>query len=1311
MRHSFRCIFLQLLLSSAFAFPLQETYDNYTTYDAVNNGWTPNPLAPRQTKRSLRILPLGASITEGQGPPIRNGYRKPLRDQLRYVGHEVNMIGCLAAGDFKDNQHSGFEGLMVDAIVPHIECTQDQKPNVVLINAGSNDCIQAGSLGGDAYVAGIADRMQVLLDTLFNDNSGVTVILSTILQNGDTTIDRWATIGNAGLRALVPNNKRLGRSIYLAEMHNGFLIQPTDFWDDTHPNSIGYAKMAAVWADAISKAESTIQDPIDTGIPDSGGACLPAPGNFFGPHQTQGGSGAEDGTYIFSQTASQVVVKDSVVLPSGVAGIAAQYHFAQIVNGGGTSSRIGAADDLVRIIDKKQDPSGSSYANVAVKVNGKWDEDWIALDTKLSCPSGGVHFGDMNNDGLDDFICLTEPHGDMYVSINRGGSIPTFDYIGLVQPGAAGTTPQNIRLGDIDGDGRLDYCTMDSTGSFGCWRNGGVGDAPSYWQGIAQGGGATFDGKGTPDTYGTRLVDINGDFKADWVYVYPDGHTRIFVNQRGTKADGPGIKPVWRESSGAHPAPVRGDSPLNRDFIKFGRVWATGKADYIRVHESSAPVGSFPYNVYNYTFEVWQNTGIGGTKLRGDGVRYCDVFGRGKDDYMWVWSDGRIYLFGNEGGLPAWHSYQQVIDIQRPRKSIHVGDWNGDGKCDILSVTADGQVELWTNIWVAGQATPTWSGPKIVSGSARCTEDGVGIFDIGPRFADIDGDGRVDFLCMEKEGRTTGWLNTASGMVNVGQVKLGLGLDRANFHFADVNADGRADLLHVDKFTGDVRVYRNNGKIPSSGSSFQWELIENAWMKGPDRGANMHFARMGPLGQMDYVQVLPLTNVAYAWYNQCSTGGDDGPITDPHLPALPDNGGDPPSVICPRATKCGQWPQAPHVVAFGDSYGAGIGAGDLITDNRLDEFHVCLQGKNAAPRYLFNSEPDLRSLAFEFNSCTGDIIEQVNETPSGPPGSRSHSQIELLNQEFSISEYSVMLLSIGGNNVGFSQVAISCLIAWELSGTKCEARMAAAEAAVKQGTDEYNSLHDKLVGVYTSVLTSSSLVEKWLFVTGYARFFAEEDDEPEDLCAQVSLGPVPGGAKPTRDKRVRINAAVLGLNALIQKAIVEAARQHPEARIRFIDIDPFFDGYRWCDKDERGEFRDKGDTFFFVGGGNDMEIDPNSGTAITKPRGPPDPNPPGWSPNQYDCSDIDTNLDASFDQEWYCYLQAQPPLDNSFNCQLYPAYCDADGNVKRTMETDGKYELEKAFHPKSVVHIRTAEYIKSNFNAWQLEPGGCPCEP
>lgn len=60
--------------------------------------------APRASKPFLlRVMPLGASITVGYQSSDGNGYRKFLREQLRFAGWEVDMVGSLANGTMKDN--------------------------------------------------------------------------------------------------------------------------------------------------------------------------------------------------------------------------------------------------------------------------------------------------------------------------------------------------------------------------------------------------------------------------------------------------------------------------------------------------------------------------------------------------------------------------------------------------------------------------------------------------------------------------------------------------------------------------------------------------------------------------------------------------------------------------------------------------------------------------------------------------------------------------------------------------------------------------------------------------------------------------------------------------------------------------------------------------------------------------------------------------------------------------------------------------------------------------------------------------------
>lgn len=461
-------------------------------------------------------MPLGASITQGfntvEHPDESTdiGYRLPLREWLRFNGWEVNMIGSKENGDFADNQNEGHPGYQIAAVMEAMDpVMSEQKPNLVLINAGTNDCTQADDPTltpvntGIGWVETAPDRMKTMIDKIFQESPGVTVILSTILPNFSAgNAPSYVNVANQGLRALAADYIAAGAKLVLAEMNAGWWVYPTDFSDVTHPTDAGYRKMAAIWAQAFQEVVSKgfLIDPIDTGLGDgdSSSTCLPSGSSFSSSLDSiTFDVGANDGTYDHSSTLQLTNVWTMSSFNKSLLAYH-QFHFAQLVSMDDTDFE--ARDELILILDaadrahmasKKGGTFPTAYMQYRYNYGGgEFDTVWNEIDIvgqgTPECLSRGVRFGDVNGDGLDDFICIN-PEGSPFVSLNRGGSPPTFEFIGQIYSDRFDQA--HARMCDIDGDGRLDYCGLDPDGAAWCHRNGGTGDAPiskygGYWQGM-----------------------------------------------------------------------------------------------------------------------------------------------------------------------------------------------------------------------------------------------------------------------------------------------------------------------------------------------------------------------------------------------------------------------------------------------------------------------------------------------------------------------------------------------------------------------------------------------------------------------------------------------------------------------------------------------------------------------------------------------------------------------------------------------------------------------------------------------------------
>lgn len=125
----------------------------------------------------------------------------------------------------------------------------------------------------------------------------------------------------------------------------------------------------------------------------------------------------------------------------------------------------------------------------------------------------------------------------------------------------------------------------------------------------------------------------------------------------------------------------------------------------------------------------------------------------------------------------------------------HTGDFNGDGKADILFRHADGRVAMWL-----------MNGLALISGGGLPLDSSWSVTHVG----DFNGDGKSDILWRNSNGAVAAWL--MNGLNNTGAVAL-LGAD-PNWrvtHIGDYNGDGKADVVWRNAADGSIALWLIDG--------------------------------------------------------------------------------------------------------------------------------------------------------------------------------------------------------------------------------------------------------------------------------------------------------------------------------------------------------------------------------------------------------------------------------------------------------------------------------------------------------------------
>ncbi|KAJ6610677.1 hypothetical protein B0H10DRAFT_1953701 [Mycena sp. CBHHK59/15] len=270
-------------------------------------------------------------------------------------------------------------------------------------------------------------------------------------------------------------------------------------------------------------------------------------------------------------------------------------------------------------------------------------------------------------------------------------------------------------------------------------------------------------------------------------------------------------------------------------------------------------------------------------------VRFADLNGDGRAEYLWLDTKGATTAFLNLGSSATGIDAGQIqwlpsgviaTGVGAARHQVQFADLNGDGRAEYLWVHDDGSVDAWLNL---GGPDDGPDAAKVTWFPAGSIATGIGEDGAGVRFADLNGDGRAEYLWLDENGAMTAYLNLGSsqggtGAANVGWLPQGVvatgpanGATRDNVILADVNGDGRADYLTVTHTGGVVELWINGGG-PDDGpnaAKVVWHPQGVIATGVGTSGAGVQFADLNGDGRAEYLDVNYLSSAVNAWLNGC----------------------------------------------------------------------------------------------------------------------------------------------------------------------------------------------------------------------------------------------------------------------------------------------------------------------------------------------------------------------------------------------------------------------------------------------------------